>query len=134
MRIRRLGDPVRPVPAGRPLALFAVAGQVVTPGAVTHLVLDLAASVEPGAAILLLGTEALAAAGISAHPTLRTAADPLGVLTLMTTAPVATPVPEGVPVAIGLVLDAPAETYYEDVALDAAMAEPGLRFDEPDAR
>jgi hypothetical protein len=134
MRIRRLGDPTRPVPTGRPLALFAAAGQVVAPGAVTHLVLDLAASVEPGAALLVLGTEGLAAAGITAHPTLRTATDPLGPLTLMATAPVATPVPEGVQVAIGLVLDAPAETYYEDAALDAAMAEPGLRFDGPVTR
>jgi hypothetical protein len=134
MRIRRLGDPARPVPTGRPLVLFAAAGQVVAPGAVTHLVLDRAAAGEPGAAVLVLGTEALAAAGITAHPTLRTATDPLGALTLMATAPVATPVPDGVPVATGLVLDAPAETYYEDAALDAAMAEPGLRFDEPDAR
>lgn len=128
MRIRRLGDQFRDVPPGRPIELFAPGSQVAGPG-VTSLSLDIAAVVERGAALLVLGTPALAATGITAHPTLRTATDPVAPLELLVTAPIATPVPATEPVAIALVLDAPAESYYEDPSIDVLLGPRGLRFD-----
>jgi hypothetical protein len=128
MRIRRLLDRSRAVPAARPLELYAHPGQVLTPGRAAEITLDLAVVVETGQAVLVLGTAALAAAGISAHPTLRTTHDPVGPLTLLATAPGPVAVPADVPVAIGLVLDAPAETFYEDASIDARMTPGGLRF------
>lgn len=132
MRIRRLIDSSRAVPAGRPLDLYAQPRQIVTPGAVVELLLDLAAVVEPGQTLLVIGTPALAAAGIVAHPTLRTSSDPVGALTLDVSATHPAAVPEGVPIARGLVLDTPAESYYEDASIDARMARPGLHFSDPE--
>lgn len=132
MRIRRLIDPTRPIPAGRPLELYARPGQRANSGAPALIELDLAVLVEPGQAVLVLGTAALAAAGIVAHPTLRTSHDPVGPLTLLLAAATPIDVPVDVPVAIGLVLDAPAETYYEDASIDTRMAPGGLRFGDVD--
>lgn len=128
MRIRRLLDRARPAPSARPLELYAHPDQVVAPEGVTEITLDLAVVVETGQAVLVLGSAALAAAGITAHPTLRTSSDPVGPLRLLATAGRPVPVPTDIPVAIGLVLDAPAETFYEDTSIDAAMAVGGLRF------
>ena len=130
MRIRRLVDLARQVPAGRPLELYARPGQQVLPGAPTHVELDLAAVIEAGQAVLVIGNATLAGAGLLAHPTLRTTHDPIGPLTLLVTAVASTPVPSDAPIAIGLVLDAPAETYYEDAAIDTRMTPGGLRFDD----
>jgi hypothetical protein len=131
MRIRRLIDPSRAVPAGQPLDLYAQPGQTIVPGAVTSLLLDLAVVVEPGQTLLVIGTPALFGAHIFADPTLRTSEDPVAALTLTVHTVAPTIVPEGVPVARGLVLDAPAESYYEDASIDVRMARPGLDFSDP---
>ena len=132
MRIRRLVDLTRPVPAGRPLELYARPGQRVDTGSPALIELDLAVLVEAGQAILILGTATLAADGLVAHPTVRTAHDPVGPLTLLVTAATPVSVPVDAPIAIGLVLDAPAETYYEDASIDTRMTPGGLRFDNSD--
>lgn len=132
MRIRRLADPNKLIQGGAPLLLAPRTAIELAAGTTLRIELDLAVRVELGAALLVVPLPALLEAGVVGVSELVTASDPLAPLALSVRALTPATLQAGRPIARAVVLDAPAERFYEDAALDAELAGHDLTFDAAD--
>lgn len=126
MRIRRLADPNKVVDSAAPLLLAPRRAVDLSAGSTVRIELDLAVRVELGTALLISPLPALLEAGLLGATELVTAVDPLAPLAISVRALAPATLPAGRPIARAVVLDAPAERFYEDAALDAELAGPDL--------